>query len=108
MKAFRSNLAGPIANLNPLDKHVAIYQLLYGQCKALYACQSLPGAQSGVSIVQCWGATGAVPYPRLIAGVRALLSIPASNAGLERVFGLQKPFDTTEVAQPCSANVFES
>ena len=87
MKAFRSNLAGPIANLNPLDKHVAIDQLLYGQCKALYACQSLPGAQSGVSIVQWWGATGAVSYPHLIAGVRALLSIPASNAGLDRVFG---------------------
>jgi hypothetical protein len=30
MKAFRSNLAGPVANLNPVDKHLAIDQLLYG------------------------------------------------------------------------------
>ena len=85
MKAFRSNLAGPVANLNPVDKHLAIDQLLYGQCKALYACQNLPGAQSGISIVQWWCASGAMSYPHFIPGVRALLSISSGNAGLERV-----------------------
>ena len=86
MKAFRSNFARPVANLNPVDKHLAIDQLLYWQYKALYACQSLPGAQSGISIVQWWCASGAMSYPHLIPGLRALLCISSGNAGLERLF----------------------
>ena len=52
MKAFRSNFARPVANVNPVGKHFAIDQVLYRQSKALYVCHSLPGAQSGISIVQ--------------------------------------------------------
>ena len=90
MKAFRSNLAGPVANLNPVDQHFAIDQLLYGQCKALYACQSFSGAQSGISIVQWWCASGAMSYPHSIPGVRALLRISSGDGGLERFFGSLK------------------
>ena len=108
MKTFRSDLVGPVANLNPVDKHLAIVQLLYGQCKALYACQSLPGAQSGISIVQWWCASGAMSYPHSIPGVRALLSISSGNAALERFVLFSKPFDPTEIAQQWSADVSET
>ena len=76
--------------MNLEDKHVAIEQLLYGQCKALYACTGLPGASNGISILQWWSKSGAVSYPHLVAAVRALLAIPSGNADLERVFGKMK------------------
>lgn len=72
------------------------YGCVLSQARAFFSSKVLPGASSGTSVCQWWGASGKHLYPHLEAGVRSLLSLGSGNAGIERVFGTTKSILTPQ------------
>ena len=57
------------------------------QVRAFITSDNHPGAADPLSLCRWWHDQGKRHYPDLLAGVRVLLSAPAGNAVLERIFG---------------------